>query len=121
MKNVFTDKKLLLILIIDIVITVGLPFLIHLFCRLAGVTNFAYPLLFAIFTAINGLLAYLVGDFIILSYKHKNDIVTSPVPDDVIIRSRKIRYPFIISLLVDLTIFVIFCIVYTLTHTWPLM
>ena len=121
MKSVFTEKKLLIILNADVVFTVGVPFLIHLFCRLAGVTNFAYPLFFAIFAAINGLLAYLVGDFIILSYKHKNDIVTSPIPDNVIIESRKIRYPFILSLLVDITIFVVFCFVYSQTKTWPLM
>ena len=121
MKAVFQERKLLITLIVNLVITLGLPFVVHVICSSTGVTNFSYPFLFAIFAAINGILAYLVGDIILISYKSKNDIVTSPVPDDVRLKARQTRYPFVIALLADLLIFVIFCIIFSTTGQWPLM
>jgi len=120
MKRLITDKKLLVTLIVDLVITVGSPFLVHLICYLNGV-NFEYTFLFAIYIFINGLLAYLIGDLILVSYKRRNKIVTSGIPDDVISRSRGWRIPFVISLIVDLLIFGAFAIVFYTTGHWPLM
>lgn len=116
----FTEKKLWITMIIDIVLTVGVPFLVHLICVLNGVT-FEYSFLFAAFIFLNGLLAYLVGDLILVSYKRKNKIVTSSIPEDVINKARGWRIPFAISLLVDLIIFVAFAIVFYTTGHWPLM
>ena len=121
MKAVFQDKKLLIVLVVDLIITIGSPFLVFGILKLCGDESFAYALLFAIFGVINGILAYLSGDIIIIRYKMKNDIVTSPVPDDVIIRSRQIRYPFVIALIVDILIFAIFAIIYSTTGHWPFM
>ena len=121
MKAVFTEKKLLIILIIDLVLTLATPFIIHVICFSMGITNFAYPLFFAIFAVINGVLAYLVGDIILISYKSKNDIVTSPVPDDIILKARHWRYPFIICALTDLVVFGVFCIIFSTTGHWPLL
>ena len=68
MKAVFLNKKLLIILIVDLLVTMGLPFGIHAICAACGVF-FGYPLLFAIFGFFNGLFAYLSGDIILLKYK----------------------------------------------------
>ena len=121
MEIVFKDKKLLLILIADLLISVSVPFLIHGILTLSGSGSFTYPFLFAIFGAINAFLSYLSGDIIIISYKKKNNIVTSSIPEDVVNRARQIRYPFIISLLVDLLVFTVFAIIYSMTGAWPLM
>lgn len=121
MDIIFKDKKLLLILILDLLLTIGVPFLIHGILVMNDVRSFTYAFLFAIFGVINAFLAYLSGDIIIISYKKKNNIVTSSIPEDVLLKSRQIRYPFIISLLVDLLIFAVFAIVFTSTGSWPLM
>ena len=117
----FQDKKLVIILVIDLVVTIGVPFLVFGILKLSGVGSFTYALLFAIFAVINAVLAYVFGDLILILYKQKNDLVTSPIPDDVVKRSRVIRYPFIISLIVDILVFAIFAIIFSMTGHWPLM
>ncbi len=121
MVTIIKDKKLLLVTIIDLLITMGVPFLVRGICALANVNNFAYSLLFAIFAFFNGLFAYLVGDIILISYKHKHDLIDTPVPDYVALSAKHWRYPFIVCLLANVIIFVIFCIVYATTGHWPLM
>ena len=117
----FQDKKLVIVLIVDLVLTLGVPFLVFGLLKLAGNDSFAYPLLFAIFGVVNGILAYLSGDIILIVYKQKNNLVTTPVPDEVVMRSRVVRYPFILALLVDILVFVIFAIIYSTTGHWPFM
>ena len=121
MKTIFEEKPLLVTLIIDAVVTLGLPFVVHFLCISSGITNFAYPLLFAIFAVVNGLLTYIVGDVILISYKTKNDLVTTPVPDEVREHAKHWRYPFLIVLLLDLVVFVVFCIIFSATGHWPLL
>ena len=118
---VFKEKKLLIALIIDLFITVAGPFLVFLFCYLAGVKNFVYPFLFAIFAFLNGFLSYFVGDMILVIYKNRNDIVTSGIPTEVILASKHWRYPFIISLITNVIIFAICAIIYASTGSWPLL
>lgn len=121
MKVTFTDKKLLIVLIADLLISIGSPFLVHLICNLCGVTNFVYPLLFGVFVFVNFFLSYFVGDLMIIRYKNKNDIVTSDIPAGLLLRAKQWRYPFIISLLVCIAVFAIFAIIYSTTGHWPLM
>lgn len=121
MKALFNEKKLLLILTIDILITVGLPFGLHGILLASGINNFLYPLLFAIFGVINALLSYLCGDLILIFYKRKNHLVTTPIPEDVTNKARRIRYPFIIATVIDILIFAIFALIFSLTGHWPLM
>lgn len=115
------QKKLLIITIVDLVLSTGIPFGIHGICLLAGVTNIGYPIFFAMFAFVNGLLAYLSGDIILIKYKHNNDIVTSPIPDDVYLHSKQVRWPYIISLLANILVFVICVFYYTMNGHWPLM
>ena len=117
----FQDKKLVIVLIVDLLLTLGVPFIVLALTKLSGNDSFAYALLFAIFGVINGIIAYISGDIILISYKHKNNLVTTPVPDDVVMRSRTVRYPFILTLLVDILVFVIFAIIYSTTGHWPFM
>ena len=121
MIEAFKQKKILIILIVDILVTMGSPFAVFGILYACGVTNFVYPLLFAIFAFFNGLFAYLSGDIILIRYRHQNDIVTSPIPDDVYLRSKQIRYPFIISLLLNIAIFVVCVLVFSSTGHWPLI
>ena len=121
MKSLFKNKMVLLVTILDVVFTVGVPFLIHIICVSSGVNNFIYPFLFAIFTFMNGLLAYLVGDLIIVIYKKKNGLVTSSIPQEVSDKAKEWRYPFIISLIIDLVIFGVFAIIFSSTGHWPLL
>lgn len=121
MIKAFQDKKLLIIMIVDIVFSIGSPFVVHGICVAAGVKNFGYPFFFAIYAFVNGLLAYLSGDIILIRYKNQNDIVTSPIPDDVYLRSKQVRWPYIISMLACILVFVI-CVFYQRgTGHWPLM
>ena len=121
MIEAFKQKKLLIILIVDIVVSIGLPFGIHGICVAANVKNFGYPFFFAIFGFVNGLLAYISGDIILIRYKNKNDIVTSPIPDEIYKKSKQVRWPYIISMLACFLVFVI-CVFYqTSTGHWPLM
>ena len=121
MIEAFKQKKLLIIMIVDTILSIGIPFGIHGICVLAGVENFGYSFFFAIFAFANGLAAYLSGDIILISYKHKNDIVTSPIPDDVYLKSKQVRYPYIVAMLADIIIFVIFVFYFSGTGHWPLM
>ena len=121
MKSVFTEKKLLITTLVDLLVSVGGPFLVFFLCYINGVTNFVYPYLFAIFVFVNGFLAYFVGDMIIISYKSKNDIVTSGIPSEVLLSAKHWRYPFIICLLFNLVLFAVCAIIYTTTGSWPLL
>ena len=121
MKSLFSEKKLLIVLLFDALLTLGIPFIIYAITSSNGVTNFAYPYFFAIFGIVNAFLAYLVGDLILISYKKKNGIVTSSIPEEVISKAKMWRYPFIITLLLDMLIFVIYVIVFYTTGHWPLL
>lgn len=121
MGSLFKEKKLLITLILDVVLTLGIPFIIYAICVSNGVHNFPYQYFFAMFGIVNALLAYLVGDIILVSYKKKNGIVTSSIPEEVILESKKWRYPFIISLIIDMLVFVVFVIIFYATGHWPLL
>ena len=58
----FQDKKLVIVLIVDLVLTLGVPFIVLALTKLSGNDSFAYALLFAIFGVINGIIA-LVQDY----------------------------------------------------------
>lgn len=121
MKYFIKNKLIVIFAVLLALLGCGVSFLVFGISIWTNHTPFPYYFILIGFIFLYALLAYLVGDILIVKFKYtKKGEIDPDIPEDLAEKISKIRWTFALALILDLLVLAVFFII-SLFGGWPLL
>lgn len=121
MKKSFKFKSNYIIGSILGLIGIGLPFAIWgINLSITGKRDFPYHMVMLIIGLVYFLIGIIIADIPVIIFKRKTEEYDPVVPEDIIVKSWRLRWPCFIGSVITLLAIGIIGIIYLATGAWPL-